>query len=262
MLKAQQALLGFLALAVAGDVLAWGECKHRRDIEETLDLSGTASLSILAAAGDLEVVGREGTGEASVRATICASRAEWLEESGLELTGGEVAGIAVNMPAVNSGMSWSGNQYLSMDLVIEVPADLALEISDSSGSMNLEGTGGLFVKDSSGDIDIENVKGDVILEDSSGDVSLKKIAGDVTVNQDSSGDLYGRGIEGSVRIIKDSSGSIRFVDVRDDFIVERDSSGDIVADTIGGDFKVLRDGSGSVRHSDVAGNVDVPKGGY
>jgi len=253
-----QRYLILLAALVAGSAHAW-DCKYEKELDVSLDLADSEKLTIAAAAGDLEIVGHAGISEARVRAKVCASEQEWAEQAEIVTDGGRDASIAASLPDAGNGWSWTGSQYVYMDLEIDVPSGIALDIRDSSGDVDIEGTGAVTLKDSSGDIDIENVTGDVVLEDSSGDIELMSIAGNVTVRQDSSGDIDGRRIEGAVRVEKDSSGDIRFERVRDDFVVERDSSGDIVADTIGGDFRVLKDGSGEIRSRDVTGSVDIPE---
>jgi len=252
--------LVLITMLAAGSVQAW-ECKYEKNLDVTLDVQGSEQLAIAAAAGDLQVTGHSATTEARVHGKVCASEEEWLEQSEITAAGGRNASIGVSLPDSNDGWSLTGNRYVYMDLEIVVPVDIALDIRDSSGDVDIEGTGPVTIKDSSGDIDIRDVHGDVVLEDSSGDIDLVAIGGNVNVRQDSSGDIDGRRIEGAVRVEKDSSGDIRFEQVRDDFVVERDSSGDIVAETIGGDFRVLKDGSGEIRSSNVTGKVEIPDRG-
>ena len=248
------------AALATGSAQAW-DCKYEKDIEATLDLSGSEQLTVAAAAGDLEIRGRADIAEARIRGKVCASEEEWLEQSEVVAEGGREASIAVALPDQNGGWSFFGSRYLYLDLEIEVPQDLPLEVRDSSGDVTVRGTGPIDIRDSSGDIELSDVGGSAVLKDSSGDIELRHIAGDVTVRQDSSGDIYGEDIEGSVLIEHDSSGDIRFEAVGGDYVVERDSSGDIVARTVGGDFRVLRDGSGDVSYREVTGEVEVPDEG-
>jgi hypothetical protein len=248
-----------LAGCLAGSAQAW-DCKYEQEVDLTLDLSDSDQLFVIAGAGDLDIRGDASLTEARVRGKICSSEEDWLADTSVVTSGGENAEIAVVMPDVD--WSWSkGNQYVYIDLEIDVPDDIPLDIKDSSGDLGARGVASIRVKDSSGDIELEDVTGSVYLEDSSGDIELEDIVGDVTVGHDSSGDIYGRGVQGSVLVAKDSSGDIRFKEVRDDFTVERDSSGDIVADTVGGDFRVLKDGSGDISHKSVSGEVDIPDKG-
>jgi len=252
--------LVLIAVLAAGNVQAWN-CKFEKDIDRTLDLAGSEQLSVIAGAGDLEITGKAGTTEARVRGKVCASEQAWLDQADIFTEGGRNAEIAVTMPKTDSGWSIKGNTYVYIDLYIDVPSNIALDVKDSSGDLEIRNTASVTVSDSSGDIDIEDVNGDVVLNDSSGDIELLDINGNVNVRQDSSGDIYGRDILGSVLVERDSSGDIRFQDVRDDFIVERDSSGDIVARTVGGDFRVIRDGSGEIRPSAISGTVELPDKG-
>ncbi len=244
-----------VALAVSGQAVAWSGCEHRREIDERLDLSGSQSLEVIAAAGDLDITGKSGLDHVRVRATVCASEEDWAQEAGVDLRGGASARVAVVTPDTDWG---GGNRYVYVDLQLEVPSDLALDVSDSSGDIELEDVGAVKLRDSSGDIEIDGAVS-VEVQDSSGDIELFDVTRDVIVVSDSSGDIRGQDIEGSVLVAKDSSGDIRFKEVGGDFIVERDSSGDIVALTIGGDFAVLRDGSGEVSHREVGGTVDIPR---
>jgi hypothetical protein len=238
---------------MTGAVQAWGDCEHERKLEETMRVSGD-TLAIVAGAGELDVVGDEAADVVDVRARICASKAEWAEEAGVAMSGDGDPRVEVLIP----GTAGWGDHYVRIDLVVRVPAGLALDVKDSSGDVDMRGVGAVSVKDSSGDIEIQGAES-VVVEDSSGDIELEQIAGDVTVVQDSSGDISGRNVGGSVVVTRDSSGDIRFRDVRGDFLVERDSSGDVVAQGVGGDFTVLKDGSGEIRHSDVMGSVAIPE---
>jgi len=252
--------IALIALLATGTAYGWDDCKYSKAIDVTLDVANSEQLRIAARAGSLTITGRPGTTEARARGRICASEEEWISESELLTEGGRHASMAVMLPDLDDGWSW-GNRYVYLDLDIEVPDGLALDIKDSSGEMEVRGTGALEIKDSSGEIELQDIHGAVTLEDSSGDIELTDIGGDVLVRSDSSGDIHGRNIRGSVRVEKDSSGEIRFSEVTGDFIVERDSSGDIVAEGVGGDFRVLRDGSGEVVSKNVQGEIEVPERG-
>jgi hypothetical protein len=236
-------------------------CKFEKDINLTLDLSASDVLAISAAAGDLEIVGVSGSDQAVIRGKACASKEVWLEESEVNTITGRRAEINVKLPKVSGGWSWSGNSYAWLDLHVEVPQEMVLEVKDSSGDMLLKNIAALQLQDSSGDIEIEDARGTVSISDSSGDIDIDEADGDLTIEADSSGDIYASDINGSVLVKRDSSGDIRVSHVRDNFIVERDSSGDIRATDVGGDFRVLKDGSGGIRSSDVKGEIQLPEKG-
>jgi len=234
------------------------DCKFSKDINQELDLAGSEGLAVMAVAGDLRVQGVSGSTRAVIKGKVCASKEEWMEESRVEASGGKRAEISVVLPGTDGDWSLMGNNYVYLDLELEVPDHIALDVKDSSGDIEISGVGALAVKDSSGDIDIEDSVGPVSVWDSSGDIELNDIERQVTIESDSSGDIRGSDIQGSVLVVSDSSGDISFKDVGENFIVERDSSGDITATRIGGDFRVERDGSGEIDARDVQGAVDIP----
>jgi hypothetical protein len=253
------------------------DCKFEKTIDQTLDLTGSESLSISAAAGDLGVTGVKDSSVVSIRGRVCVSKEEWLDESRVETSGGKRAEIAVELPDAGAGWTFTGLRYAYLDLELEVPDGITLKIKDSSGDVEIEqvgqlslqdssgdieirNAGELTVRDSSGDIEIEDTKYSVTVWDSSGDMVLRDIKGGVTIESDSSGEIRGQDIEGSVLVKSDSSGDIRFSDVGENFMVERDSSGDISANRVGGDFQVLKDSSGEINATNINGDVSVPRG--
>ena len=249
-----------IAGLIATSAQAW-DCKYRQEIDETLNVSESDTLTIAAAAGDLEITGVSGTHVVRIRGTVCAAKEEWAEESRVNTSGGRQAEVSVSLPDVESNWSWWRSRYVYLDLELEVPDGLALNVRDSSGDMEIENVASVRIKDSSGDIEVRDVTGSLVVEDSSGDIDVRDMTGDLTVEADSSGDIYGKDIQGTVLVMQDSSGDIRFRNIGQDFIVERESSGDISAIGVGGGFRVLKDGSGEIRSEDVAGEVVVPDKG-
>jgi len=236
-------------------------CKYEKTIDLTLDLSASDVLVISAAAGDLDVTGVSGSDQAVIHGKACASKERWLEESEVNTSSGRRAEINVDLPEANGGWLSFGNNYAWIDLDIEVPEGLALEVNDSSGDMFLKNVASVELQDSSGDIEIEDAHGPISIRDSSGDIDVDEIVGDLTIESDSSGDIYASDIDGTVLVKQDSSGDIRISHVSHDVVVERDSSGDITATDVGGDFRVLKDGSGGIRYDDVKGEVQLPREG-
>lgn len=235
------------------------DCEYSKDIGQTLDVSDSEELSVLAVAGDLRVRGIPGSQSAVIKGRVCSSKEAWLSESRVDATGGKAARIVVELPEHESDWSLTGWNYLYLDLELEVPDHLSLEIKDSSGDIEISGVGAVAIRDSSGDIDIEDSIGPVTVQDSSGDIELNDIKRDVIIESDSSGDIRGSDIQGTVLVVSDSSGDISFRDVGENFIVESDSSGDISANRIGGDFRVERDGSGEIDARNVTGKVEIPE---
>ncbi len=234
-------------------------CKYEKDIEMTLDVSQSEVLAISAAAGDLKITGVSNSGIAVITGKACASKEKWLEASQVEVITGEEAQINVNLPDTDGGFSFIGNNYVWLDLKIELPEDLALNVRDSSGDIEIKNVASVQLQDSSGDIDIRQTSGAISIRDSSGDIYVEDAGGDFTIVSDSSGDIRAVGVNGSVLIKNDSSGDIHISQVSQNVTVERDSSGDISVRDVGGDFRVLKDGSGEISAQNVAGEVQLPE---
>jgi hypothetical protein len=208
----------------------------------TVNAAGATALKIDARAGQLRVTGRADITEVRVRGTARASSRGLLADIKLEAVrnGNEVTVRAV-MPDFRDTRDRGWNEQAVLDLVIEAPATLALDIDDSSGDMTVEGVAGkMRIQDSSGNIRIRDAGSDVWIDDSSGGIDI-------------------RGVKGSVDVDEDSSGEIEVYDVTGSVHVGRDSSGSINVSRVGGDFVVERDGSGSIDYDGVKGKVDVPQ---
>lgn len=249
--------LAVLTFLVCVNVQAW-ECKFERKLDESLDVSGSESLAIAAAAGDLVISGGSDSNVVKIRGKVCASRQEWLDEAKLQTRSGEQAEINVLLPSTDGNWSMWGSHYAYIDLELEVPDSLDLQVRDSSGDIEIEDIAAVSVKDSSGDIKIKHASGRVEISDSSGDIRVNDLKNGLTIVSDSSGDIRGSHIDGSVLVESDSSGDIHFSEVEHNVVVERDSSGDITAESIGGDFRVLKDGSGDINSKDIKGQVEIP----
>ena len=172
----------------------------------------------------------------------------FLDVTSVRASGTACAGTADDLDRVELTATRSGSAILieahtadtggRLDLLLEVPDTLPLEIDDTSGSVEIADVAAVDLRDSSGGIDIAGVAGDVRVRDGSGGIDIS-------------------GVGGSVIIEDDGSGSIDITAVGRDVIVEDDGSGSIDVADVGGDFIVRDGGSGGVRHNGVAGRVDI-----
>jgi hypothetical protein len=230
-----------LALVVALPIAAWAQ-DYDEPRNATVNAAGATSLKIDARAGLLRVTGRTDITEVRVRGTARASSRGLLADIKLEAVrnGNEVTVRAI-MPDDRDHRDRDWNEQALLDLVIEAPATLAMDIDDSSGDMT-----------------IESVAGKTRIHDSSGNIRVRDAGSDVWID-DSSGGIDVRGVKGSVDIDEDSSGEIEIYDVTGSVRVGRDSSGSIDVSRVGGDFVVEHDGSGSIDYDGVTGKVDIPR---
>lgn len=204
----------------------------------TVNAAGASSVRIDARAGQLRVTGRTGVTEVRVRGTARASSRALLDEIRVEaVRNGNQVEVRALIP---ESRDWRWDEQALLDLVIEVPAAMAVDIDDTSG-----------------DITVESVSAKVRIDDNSGNIRLRDV-GDVWIS-DSSGGIEVRGVTGSVDIDDDSSGEIEVYDVTGSVRIGRDSSGSIDVARVGGDFIVERDGSGGIDYDEVKGKVDIPR---
>ncbi|HEU5184001.1 MAG TPA: hypothetical protein VFU01_05495 [Gemmatimonadaceae bacterium] len=206
-----------------------------------VDARGASRIVIVARAGWLRVEGKSDATEVVAEGTARAPRDDLLDK--ITLTGtreGDVVRIVVELPDTK-GMEWDwdNDNPPSLDLTVNVPSTIPVEIEDSSGEMRVHGTGALEIRDGSGAIEIREVGGALRVEDGSGGVEIENVRGDVTV-EDGSGEIDVRDVTGSVSL--------------------RDGSGSITARGVGGSVHVLRDGSGGIRVIDVGGDLIVERG--
>jgi hypothetical protein len=212
------------------------ECPHQAAREATVPAGGARVVRIQAGAGALKIQGRAGSDAVVVHGKACAGRASLVDDVQVKTS---QEGDAVVVEAVIPESTWLSGGGAWLDLVIEVPAHLAVDASDGSGSAEIAGVGALTVEDGSGELTIRDVAREVRIRDGSGSIEIQGVGGSVTVDVDGSGSIDARQVKGSVVVKNDGSGSIAVADV-------------------GGDFSVRRDGSGGIEHHDVRGQVSIP----
>jgi hypothetical protein len=255
-----------LLALIALPSFAHAECAFQAERKLDIDAAGIDTLKLATGAGDLEVRGEAGLDRIEVRGKACASEEAALAGLGLEQNrSGASVSVSTRIPDHDNGISLWGSNYAYIDVVVRMPATLALEARDSSGDIDFDGIGGnVQLTDSSGDIELDDLGGNATVADTSGDIELRGLAGTFTVSSDSSGDIRITRVKGDALVREDSSGDIDFDDVAGSASVGRDSSGDISFHGIGKDASVGADGSGDVRATDVRGNftVDRKSGGH
>ena len=208
------------------------DCDFDRDLSEFIGVTGTDRLTVDAEQGDLRVEGRPGLNQVRVRGVACAEDLDDLDDVALIV---QRSGSSIRVfGLVPSGQSLNAR----LDLFIEVPDWMLVDIDHDSGDIEVDNVSGLIITDDSGNIHIQDVFGDVDVRDGSGLVWVRNVEGDVFLLDDS-GDIDVRDVAGSVR-------------------VEEDGSGDIFVSDVGGNFTVEFDGSGNIVFRNVRGVVTIP----
>ncbi|MGK2934134.1 MAG: hypothetical protein ACSLFE_02680 [Gemmatimonadaceae bacterium] len=249
-------LTATLLLVAAPSAMAqsYEQCRHEAQRTANVDAAGASLLTVTAGAGSLRIEGKAGLDRVVIRGRACASDARLLEE--IELRA-DRRGSDVVVEAISRVEGWSltGMRYASLDLVIEVPARMAAEITDGSGSIDISNLGAVSITDGSGEIIGNDLHGNVQIKDGSGAIKLTNLAGAVTIH-DGSGSIELRDIGGLIDIT-DGSGEIDVRTARSSIRISDGSGGIEVAD-VDGDFTVTRARSGGIGYSNVKGRVDIP----
>ncbi|MGB5551792.1 MAG: DUF4097 family beta strand repeat-containing protein [Thermoanaerobaculia bacterium] len=265
MLIVSGAFLGMPLASTASD------CPRSEPRDATLDAAGATTLRVEAEAGILMIRGTSGLTEVRVQGKACAPDKDVLDEIELRTDRrGNTLYIEVEIPDGN----WRRNSpYL--DLEIEVPEYILLDVEDGSGSVKIEGVRGLELEDGSGDILVHNIAEDIEIVDGSGELKVTDVGGRIRLNdgsgsleiehvggpvsiEDGSGEITVRDTEAGVEIVEDGSGSIELDHIGGDVLVQEDGSGSIRAEHVAGDFIVERDGSGGVTFNHIEGDIKVP----
>ena len=212
------------------------DCRYSKDYDFSADAASLESLRLDVGAGKLIVTGNSARNEVSVVATACANTSERLEELDLNhrARDSELL-VRTERHRSRSFLSWLsfGNNYSYINVEVTMPSDLALDVDDGSGSVEISNVSSLSLKDGSGSIYIFGVSGIVSIEDGSGPIRIRD-SNEVAIIDDGSGDISIENIHSNVNIRHDGSGGIRIRDVA-------------------GDVEIGDAGSGSVDVSGVAG---------
>lgn len=245
-----------LLLGAAQGVLAqtFEQCRHEAQRSATVEAGGAGRVTVKAGAGSLRVEGKAGLDRVIIRGRACASDAGLLEEVELRASRNG-SDVVVESMQRDQGWSFTGNRYARLDLVIEVPARMAAQIADGSGSIDISNLGAVRITDGSGEINGNDLHGDVRIKDGSGTIGLTGVTGTVSIH-DGSGSIHLRDIGGMVDIT-DGSGEIDVRGTRSSVRVSDGSGGIEVAD-VAGDFTVTRSGSGGIGYSSVKGSINIP----
>lgn len=269
------------------------DCRYRADRSAEASADGISRIAVVAGAGELKIEGTAGRRSVQITGIACAARESALEQLQVDVErDGDVLKITTRHPSFGLAPGRWFADSSRIDLSIEVPAGMALDVQDSSGPLRIRTVGALTIRDESGELDVEHVKGDlnvtdgsgeiriadvqgpVRVSDGSGEISIERVMGEVTIVNDGSGGIRiadvegsvtigndGSGeidierVSGSVRIEEDGSGDIRVSRVRHDVWIGTDGAGEIVVEDVEGDFEVRNAGSGGVRHKRIGGTV-------
>jgi hypothetical protein len=225
------ALLLSACVIHVGHSSAAEDLKHEQ-LQLQLSAAGLSELTAETEAGDLKIIGVKGASQIEVIADLYSSESRpftlSLEKQGKAAVLKAVGGACIGVCSGPSGYA---------DLLVKVPAELALTLEDGSGDISIEGlSSDLVINDGSGNLTVQGGR-HLVLEDGSGNASLTGFSGNLTI-EDGSGDIDIQQVKGMVSI--------------------SDGSGDILVQQAGG-FTLLDDGSGELKIDQINGPVSLNK---
>jgi hypothetical protein len=240
------------ALAHAAD-----ECTFQAPRVGTLDLAGVHTIQLDIGRHNLHLIGSQ-TGNVKIAGRACASSAAMLPS--LRFTQRR-EGDRLILTATNDSRTrtiFGMFSYAFLNLRVEVPNNLPIELSVGSGDADVVGVSQLKASTGSGDLHVHGVNGRFDASVGSGDIDAADV-GEVQVGAIGSGDFKADRVRGDVRIASIGSGDATLRAIGGSVDVGTVGSGDLRVDGVSHDLHVRSVGSGEVEHKGVAGRVDVPK---
>ena len=244
------------ALLFSTGASAWrSDCDFEDEFSNSIDVGDAVVIDVMALAGSLRITGEAGRDRIEGSGKGCAEKESQIKGMAIEMNRvGDRIEVITAIPRPYSESQWLN---ASIDLVLVIPDNIPLIVSDSSGDIEIENIASLQISDSSGDIEIHHVAGEIIVQrDSSGDIDISD-TGPIVIRIDSSGDIDIESAD-SVTIDDDTSGSIYASNINGDVAIGTDTSGSITVRRISGSFTVGSDTSGGIRYRDVEGDVSLP----
>ena len=221
-----------------------------------LSIQGIDGLVVSCGAGLLDLNGVEGRDKISVTAEI---EVEDLQKEDLQKF--IEKNVRLNLEKRNNKalLKSEVQKYAPVELearinlMIEVPLELDVNIADGSGTIRVQNlVGNLKIDDDTGKIQVENIFGKVIVNDASGKIDIEDIRGSVRV-RDGSGPIQIDHINGDV-YVTDGSGDMTILHV-DGNVTVSDDSGDIDISDVSRAVFISAAGSGELNIERVKGKI-------
>jgi hypothetical protein len=240
-------------------VLAFGETMtETRSLGLAAD--GIDSLVINCGAGSLKLSGVAGGGKIEITARIEGenfSKTDFKEYIQKNINFSLMK--QANSAELQSNMQPPGSpdQDARINLKIEIPDSINVEIIDGSGSIIVDALNAdLRIDDDTGSIKVKNISGEVRIGDSSGSIAIEEVTGNVIIT-DGSGSIGVLSVRGDLNV-KDGSGKIKIVDI-DGNVTVSDGSGSIEIQDVKKNVLIIirEEGSGLVEVEGAKGKVTI-----
>ena len=232
-------------------------CKFEAPRNLQLDLAGVKSVQISVHSQDLHVIGNGSSNGLSLTGRACASDKSVLEQ--LQVTqqrDGDQLRIDIGAKQ-HFSFSLFGSSYANLEVTVNLPASMPLNVSVGSGDADVHGVQELQGIVGSGDLHVRQIVGKFSISVGSGDVDATDV-GSLDAGSVGSGDLKVAVVKGDAKIGSIGSGDVTLRQIGGTVSAGTLGSGDLTVNDVAGDFTLGAKGSGDVNHSGVKGKVSVP----
>ena len=232
-------------------------CKYEAPRNLQLDLAGIRGIQIDVHSQDLHLTGSDNS-KGTVTGRACASSQAVLDKLQVsQRRDGDQLLIDIGGDGGFTFNLFGGNSYASLDVTMQLPANLPVTLRVGSGDADVAGVQQLQASVGSGDLHVRRLAGKLGASVGSGDIDATDIGG-LDLGSVGSGDVKAEGIKGDARIGSIGSGDVTLRQVGGNVHADTLGSGDLDVSDVGGDFSLGAKGSGDVTHAGVKGKVNVP----
>lgn len=247
------------ALLLAPTFAQANQCRFQAPRDAALDLTGIHTVVIELGQHTLHLSGNAAA-PSQIRGRACASSQDDLPSTQLtQRRDGDRLILTAENPSSNGNFFslFGASHYAWLDLNIDVPPNIAVELNLGSGDATIENVAQLDASVGSGDLKVKTVQGHFQAQVGSGDITAYDV-GETRIPSVGSGDVAINRVRGNLAIGSIGSGSTDLRAVGGNVDVKTIGSGDLRVNGVARDLHVASVGSGDVTHQAVAGKVDVP----
>lgn len=236
---------------------AANSCKYEAPRNLQLDLSGVRLVHVEVNSQTLHLTGSDNIKGLTISGRACASDKATLDDLTVtQRRSGDQLYVEIGGNS-HFSMSFFGHSYSSLEVSMQLPASMPMDVSVGSGDADVRGVQQLQSHVGSGDLHVRQVAGKFSTSVGSGDVEAHDI-GSLDLGSVGSGDFKAEGIKGDAMIGSIGSGDVGLRQVAGSVHVDTLGSGDLTVHDVAGDFSLGAKGSGDVTHSGVKGKLSVP----
>ncbi len=214
----------------------------KNELSKSYDIKG---LKVTNSFGDIEIKdGEDGHIRLEAKVHVNYSnedKAKRYIKEAVQVIEGEITEVYIKEVPQNEKSDY---RKAAADFVIYIPKDIEVEVKNSFGDIDIDGSGKTLIKNSNGEISIKSCSRDVNVKSSFGDITMEEVQGSI-IAVNSNGAIKAKAVGGKADF-KTSFGDIKIDGGKDDIkavttngeITIKNSPGNIEGKTSFGDIKL------------------------